>query len=106
MAGKLEIGLAVRAPSVDKLIFGGAPIANLYKEISDEDAKGALDKAVEVGITYFDTAPFYGGGLSEMRFGKWLPKDKNLKISTKCGRYIMKKQDYEKVKDTKNFEDL
>ena len=50
--------------------FGGAPLGNLYRKVEEEDAITTLIKAYELGIRYFDTAPQYGLGLSEQRFGK------------------------------------
>ena len=50
--------------------FGAAPIGNLYAEVSDDDAHAALAQAWRRGIRYFDTAPFYGHGLSERRLGE------------------------------------
>jgi D-threo-aldose 1-dehydrogenase len=73
------------------LSFGGAPIGNLYRETSDEDARGAVEGAWEAGIRYFDTAPHYGLGLSERRIGAVLrerPRDE-LVVSTKVGRLLV-----------------
>src|SRR5690348_11633221 len=54
---------------VGPLAFGGAPLGNLGREVSEENARGALAAAWESGVRYFDTAPHYGLGLSERRFG-------------------------------------
>jgi aryl-alcohol dehydrogenase-like predicted oxidoreductase len=39
---------------------------------SEAEAFALLDRAVELGINYLDTADAYGGGRSEMTIGKWL----------------------------------
>lgn len=39
---------------------------------SEEEAFILLDRAVELGINYLDTANAYGGGRSETTIGKWL----------------------------------
>lgn len=70
--------------------FGAAPIGNLYTEVSDNEAARAIGAALENGIRYFDTAPYYGYGLSESRLGqglKGVPRD-SVRISTKVGRRI------------------
>jgi hypothetical protein len=36
--------------------FGGAPLGNLYRKVSEEDAQAALLAAYEVGVRYFDAA--------------------------------------------------
>jgi D-threo-aldose 1-dehydrogenase len=80
-----------RSPvSVTELSFGGAAIGGLYTEVSDEDARAAVDAAWEGGIRTFDTAPHYGLGLSERRLGEALrhrPRDEYV-ISTKVGRLL------------------
>ncbi|WP_367133017.1 aldo/keto reductase [Saccharothrix sp. HUAS TT1] len=70
--------------------FGGGPIGNLYAEVSDADALGALEAAWDAGVRYFDTAPHYGLGLSERRLGEFLsskPRDEFV-VSTKVGRVL------------------
>jgi D-threo-aldose 1-dehydrogenase len=78
------------AVSVTELSFGGAPIGNLFTQVSDEDAQAAVDAAWDGGIRTFDTAPHYGLGLSERRLGDALrrrPRDQYV-ISTKVGRLL------------------
>ena len=68
--------------------FGSAPIGNLFRAISDDDAHAVLEAAWAGGIRYFDTAPLYGLGLSETRLNRFLrgkPRDEYV-ISTKIGR--------------------
>lgn len=78
------------AGRVARLGFGGAPIGNLYAEVSDADAQAAIEAAWQAGIRHFDTAPFYGYGLSEQRLGRALAgkAGQGLVLSTKVGRRI------------------
>jgi D-threo-aldose 1-dehydrogenase len=70
--------------------FGGAAIGNLYRELSDENAGEAVREAFAAGVRYFDTAPFYGFGLSEVRLGKALRLEQPPPvISTKVGRRLV-----------------
>ena len=75
---------------VDTMGLGCAPLGNLYRQISDVDAKRILDSAWSRGLRYFDTAPHYGQGLSERRVGDALRKfrGKAYVISTKVGRLL------------------
>lgn len=62
------------------IAFGGASISGEgggygFGNISDAEAEKLLLHAYERGVRVFDTAPIYGFGLSEMRFGKYLPGD-------------------------------
>ncbi|NDW04845.1 aldo/keto reductase [Jiella pacifica] len=83
---KTEIGrTGVR---VSKVAFGCASIGNLYRETPDEAAAAVLQAAWDAGITYFDTAPHYGRGLSEMRLGRFLIGRTGYTLSTKVGRVL------------------
>ncbi|MEV7187356.1 aldo/keto reductase [Kitasatospora sp. NPDC093102] len=74
-----------------KLGFGTAPLGNMFRAIPDVEALATVEAAWEHGIRYYDTAPFYGAGLSEERLGKVLstkPRDAYV-LSTKVGRVIL-----------------
>ncbi len=66
--------------TVSRLGFGGAPagLTNYLAHYTPQDAQqrnemiAALHTAVELGVTYFDTAPGYGQGASEAIFGEAL----------------------------------
>lgn len=80
-----------RPVPVTRMGFGGAPLGNLYRKVSEEDAQGALQAAWDAGIRYFDTAPQYGLGRSEARFGEAIRRfgAGNLTLSTKVGRLLV-----------------
>lgn len=67
--------------AVSPLGFGGAPIGNLYAPVPEADAQSALQEALARGVRYFDTAPFYGHGLSEERIGRALAERLEATIS-------------------------
>jgi D-threo-aldose 1-dehydrogenase len=77
--------------NVSVLGFGAAPIGNLYRAIDDETARLAVAAGWEGGIRYFDTAPHYGLGLSELRLGAALREYPRAEftISTKVGRVLV-----------------
>lgn len=73
-----------------ELGLGGAPLGNLLQAVPEEDAASTLETAWSAGLRWFDTAPLYGLGLSEERFGHCLsrkPRDAFV-LSTKIGRLI------------------
>ena len=49
--------------------FGGAPLGELFKKVSLSQAEETINQAYDSGIRFYDTAPFYGHGLSEHRLG-------------------------------------
>jgi len=71
--------------------FGTAPLGNMFRKIPEQEAADTIDAAWRAGTRYFDTAPFYGAGLSEIRVGELLaryPRDEYV-LSTKVGRLIL-----------------
>lgn len=73
-----------------ELGFGTAPLGNLYRAMSDENADETLQAAWDAGIRYYDTAPLYGLGLAETRLNRFLrgkPRQSYL-LSTKIGRLL------------------
>jgi len=70
--------------------MGCAPIGGLYQAVTEEQARAAVDAAWELGMRYFDTAPYYGYTRSERRLGAALagrPRGDYV-ISTKVGRVM------------------
>ncbi len=80
-----------RPVPLTRLGFGGAPLGNLYRSIRDDDAQAALQAAWDAGIRYFDTAPQYGLGISEQRFGRAIARFRrdDLVLSSKVGRLLL-----------------
>ncbi|HVV37294.1 MAG TPA: aldo/keto reductase [Acidimicrobiales bacterium] len=80
----------IRDLDVSRLSLGCAPLANLYTAVDPDVATATLDAALAGGITYFDTAPHYGAGLSETRVGAWLASvpRASVRLSTKVGRLL------------------
>jgi D-threo-aldose 1-dehydrogenase len=73
-----------------RLGLGGAPLGNLFAPVSDADARALLDAAWAAGCRSFDTAPHYGHGLSERRFGDALRPHPRaaFALSSKVGRLL------------------
>jgi D-threo-aldose 1-dehydrogenase len=77
--------------ALTRMGLGGAPIGGLYDACSESQARLAIDGAWDLGLRYFDTAPFYGYTLSEHRFGEALrarPRAEYV-ISSKAGRLMV-----------------
>lgn len=71
--------------------FGAAPLGNMFRNIPDSEADATVEAAWLAGTRYFDTAPFYGAGLSEIRLGKTLSNHKRseYRLTSKVGRLIL-----------------
>lgn len=76
--------------TLSRIGFGGAPIGDIRKTPTQADAHALLQAAWDAGIRYFDTAPFYGSGLSERRVGDFLRAQNrdDYVLSTKVGRLL------------------
>jgi D-threo-aldose 1-dehydrogenase len=79
-----------RTLAFTQLGFGGVPVGNMYHAISDVEAETTLAVAWDAGIRFFDTAPLYGHGLSEIRIGRALQARPRAEftLSTKVGRLL------------------
>jgi len=75
--------------------MGGVPLGEIYGRIEERNAEDTLTAAWDAGIRYFDTSPWYGRGLSELRFGHMLrqkPRGEFV-LSTKVGRTFHRPSD-------------
>lgn len=70
--------------------LGGVAIGNGFRPTTDEQAQEAMEAAWDAGVRLFDTSPWYGLGLSERRFGRFLHNQKreDYILSTKIGRLL------------------
>lgn len=82
--------LGTSSVSLTQLGFGGAGVGELWRALPEDQVQGTLKEAWESGVRYFDTSPWYGRGLSELRIGHALrsrPRDQFV-LSSKVGRLL------------------
>jgi D-threo-aldose 1-dehydrogenase len=82
--------------ALSRIGFGGAPVGDIKRAPTDDEARAVLQGAWDAGIRYFDTAPMYGSGLSERRIGDFLrdkPRDSYV-LSSKVGRVLVPDRAY------------
>jgi D-threo-aldose 1-dehydrogenase len=87
-----EVSMSIRDHLPNSpLGFGTAPLGNMFRHVADDEAAATVGAAWQSGTRFFDTAPFYGAGLAEIRLGKELLKHKRNEyvLSTKVGRIIL-----------------
>ena len=91
-----KVAIGNQGVEVTQLGLGGAPLSGmvlgdgLYGGTASDEAGRIIKRAHELGINYFDTAPLYGIGRSEVRYGAALAgvdRDSYV-ISTKVGRVL------------------
>jgi len=75
--------------------FGSAHLGELYARVDEPDSRATLQAAWDAGVRYYDTAPWYGRGLSEHRVGGFLRTlDRaSFKVTTKVGRTLHRPAD-------------
>ena len=85
--------------------LGCAQLGNLGRVMSDQDSELIVAAAWDQGLRYFDTAPHYGLGLSEIRLGKALKRYNrdDYEISTKVGRLLVEDPNGEIRLDDQGF---
>lgn len=80
-----ETGMRVSEISLGTWAFGGD-----WGTVGEDDAYAALNRAVDLGVNFLDTADVYGDGRSEKLIGRLLkdrPNDEIL-VGTKAGRRL------------------
>jgi D-threo-aldose 1-dehydrogenase len=80
--------------------FGSAHLGELYARVDEADSRATLEAAWDAGVRFYDTAPWYGRGLSEHRVGGFLrtkPRSE-FQVTTKVGRTLHRPE------DPKNFD--
>lgn len=71
------------------LSFGASSLGAEFRAIDLQEAISAVHAALDCGMNFIDTSPFYGRGMSEVLLGpalKGIPRDSYL-LGTKLGRY-------------------
>jgi D-threo-aldose 1-dehydrogenase len=85
-----QVALGRTELTVTRIGLGTAPLGGLFEDVSDEQARLTIDRAWELGVRLFDTAPLYGHGHSERRLGSALaarPRGEYV-LATKVGRLL------------------
>ncbi|CAN5792495.1 aldo/keto reductase [soil metagenome] len=80
-----ETGMRVSEISLGTWALGGE-----WGTVGEEDAYAALNRAVDLGVNFLDTADVYGDGRSEKLIGR-LPEDRpqdEIFVATKAGRRL------------------
>lgn len=75
---------------VTAFAFGTAPVGNIFRGIDEVTSDAMFQRAWDAGVRYYDTAPMYGHGLSELRTGqslRWRRRDDYV-LSSKVGRIL------------------
>lgn len=90
------------AVSVTALGLGGAPLGDLYEKLPEAQAEEVVRTAHRGGVRLYDTAPWYGHGMSEHRLGHTLRQfDRDaFVLSTKVGRVYSRPSERESFSTT------
>lgn len=75
---------------VTAFAFGTAPVGNIFAEIDEDTSTAMFETSWQAGVRFYDTAPMYGHGLSEIRTGqalRWKQRD-DFVLASKVGRVL------------------
>lgn len=78
--------LGTNGPKISAIGLGCMSFAGFFGPTDDKTSFDCLDAAIDMGITFLDTADVYGMGKSETIIGTFIKDHPNtFKIATKCG---------------------
>jgi aryl-alcohol dehydrogenase-like predicted oxidoreductase len=78
--------LGAGGPLVSTIGLGCMSMSQSYGPRDDEESIRALHRALDIGVTFFDTAAIYGEGHNETLVGRGLgTRRKDIVLATKCG---------------------
>src|ERR1041385_7641859 len=76
--------------------FGASSLGQEFRRVSLDEALGRVRAALDAGLNFIDTSPFYGRGMSEVLLGialRDVPRD-SYTLCTKLGRYDLQHFDF------------
>ena len=78
---------------VSAISFGAWAIGGGWGTVSDDEALGALNAAIDLGVNFIDTADVYGDGRSERLIAQTLKaRAEKVFVATKAGRRLNRKR--------------
>ncbi len=81
--------------NVSVIGFGASPLGNVFDDCDESEGIRSVHCAIDLGINFFDVAPFYGITLAETRLGDAIKGKRNdILLATKCGRYGLRDFDF------------
>ncbi|MEI8090093.1 MAG: aldo/keto reductase [Opitutaceae bacterium] len=78
------------------LSFGASSLGAEFRNVTLDEALGSVRVALDCGLNFIDTSPFYGRGMSEVLLGialKGVPRE-SYTLCTKLGRYDLAHFDF------------
>ena len=88
------------------LSFGASSLGQEFRSVALDDALKSVQVALDCGINFIDTSPFYGRGISEVLLGvalRGVPRD-SYKLCTKLGRYDLTHFDFSAKRVTESID--
>src|ERR1700742_906048 len=79
-----------------KLSFGASSLGQEFRQVDLTEALDSVHAALDSGMDFIDTSPFYGRGMSEVLLGvalRGVPRD-SYSLCTKLGRYDLPHFDF------------
>ena len=74
--------------NISAISFGAWAIGGTWGPTDDSESLAALQRAVELGVNFFDTADGYGDGHSEQLLAQLRRDHKEIHVATKAGRRL------------------
>ncbi len=92
---------------VSALGFGGSPLGGVFGAVDEATCRNTVRAALDLGINFLDTAPYYGNTVAETMLGKALRgiERSRFVLATKVGRYGLDAFDFSAARVTRSIEE-
>jgi aryl-alcohol dehydrogenase-like predicted oxidoreductase len=97
--GKTDLSLPI-------LSFGASSLGQEFRQVDLGEALRTVKVALDLGMNFIDTSPFYGRGMSEVLLGialRGVPRDSYV-LATKLGRYDLAHFDFSAKRVTESID--
>src|SRR5438270_11969693 len=93
--------------SVSVLGFGGSPLGSVFRPVEPNEAVRTVRSAIDEGVNFFDTSPFYGLTTAETMLGRALDgvRRDRFYLATKVGRYNEREFDFSVERVTRSVDE-
>ena len=84
-----QVSLGSKGLTVSRMGLGCMGLSRAYGDADDTESQATIERAIELGVTFLDTADMYGRGHNEELIGRVIGSRRDeVRLATKFGNVI------------------